>query len=141
MDQVMDSEWSSSWDAAASPSWQDLLAIMVIPVEVALHLHLGLGGAGRRDEVGVEKYAVVDTGELGLDLGAIGAERGSTRTGEDATVADAGANRGVGATAAAASAPGQRMGPELPRTRAALPPGIPPAVGAGAQPCRAGCSF
>jgi len=50
MDQAMDNEWSSC-DAAASPSWQDLLATMVIPgtlipVVVALHLDLGLRGAG-----------------------------------------------------------------------------------------------
>jgi len=38
-------------DGVASPSWQDLLATMVIPgtlipVVVALHLDLGLRGAG-----------------------------------------------------------------------------------------------
>lgn len=66
---------------SGSPLLQDLLAIMVIPVVIALHFALGLGGAGRSDEVGVEQNedVVADAGELGLDLGAVGAKRGSTR--------------------------------------------------------------
>lgn len=48
-----------------------------VAVVVALHLEvedLGLGGAGGRDEVGVEEGedAVADLGELGLDLAAVG---------------------------------------------------------------------
>ena len=54
------------------------------PVIVTLHLEvedLGLGGAGGWDEVGVEQRedAVADAGELGLDLGAVGADGGGVR--------------------------------------------------------------
>ena len=55
-----------------------------IPVVVTLHLEvedLGLGAAGGWDEVGVEQGedAVADAGELGLDLGAVGADGGGVR--------------------------------------------------------------
>ena len=53
----------------------------MVPVVVPLHLEvedLGLGGAGGGDKVGVEERedAVADAGELGLDLGAVGADGG-----------------------------------------------------------------
>jgi len=83
MDQAMDNEWSS-WDAAASPSWQDLLAIMVIPgtlipVVVALHLDLGLrrwriGRGGSRATRGCRRRC----GRARPPPRAVGAERGST---------------------------------------------------------------
>jgi hypothetical protein len=55
--------------------------VIDVPVVVTLHLEvedLGLGGAGGGHEVGVEQRedAVADAGELGLDLGAVGADGG-----------------------------------------------------------------